>query len=1650
MRRVRRSLPTDSQQPSLPIGDMQIYDNYQPTMKSGHYQITVTQTLTQDAEQKVTIPTNPKDIPTTSQDFIVAGPRFSIDPEDIHAMQPTPNTAGHFDKQLPNVIFTKRALPWERAFNHDKDKGDEEKPWLALIVLQPEEIINAAKQSQQQTVAQVLTEEMDTIKPQIDVKLLTPTESSHICSTVKIPVEIFHKIMPTKEEIHYLSHVRQIHTGDKAALGLKDNGWFSILFTNRFPIPKDDNHSGRNVVHVVSLEGLEQYLIEDANFSGKLFIQLFSLASWSFDCLPDVNASFKEITAKLLDEDQADKPPHLLRLQQDFSSAIPANVAARIKDGYVPLLQTLITGEKTLGWYRGPFSPVVVPSLNLKQQFISSSGWLVSETENSMFDVSYTSAWEIGRTLALSDLNFSQALLEYRHQEHRKHMQMLRNKHLTTNSNAPILENDLSRNKAWHLIQAVTAAKQCMNAAHVASNNACTLTTSLKRWQAFTPDQRKQALLQQLDNSANEATDISNLSTWLQSLRHLVKLSFSHLVAHPNLLPTESLRFFHIDPNWLDAMVQGAISLGIHSACDEKITSNLFTQLKAAFTKTDPVCGLLIHSKLVTAWPGLAIRATGAQDSDVIKAMRFEYLADNLLLCLWPRVPASIVIAEPQEQLCFGYESDGFIQVRSLAKETLGKPIPGTKIPSVSQYWRTFESSEQKSETRILNLKGWNNKQNGLIPTLELKLPSHKPIKPADLAIQLLRAPEAIQFKLPHANAMTSMLAAETKEEISFSAVVSTTPYPVAISDLSDLNNPIYNSVSVSISLQNDNLSTQIGKFRIKVPCGDEKKDLFDGKVLTVQPKSITASTTLDNQYWEITDNHTNIISFIALDNAPAIDNSSFTIDLTGIQVNGKIGTLNIECQIYAPGQHKPSQVLPLSITKSRGKFTLNSLVANPPNVEYGKQVTLFWEIVREKGYQVYLSYPGHEQDHRPPIASTDWIDVTNYDSYPPQYSKVLMLGAELPQPSPIIESVLGAQKKDNNLIIYWSNSGNMISKSIPQEDVKEIISLLPAVGKYSEDQKLIEKITAKYGLILILQEATTFNLTAYKVNSKLPVTSIPPCVVGVIQPEISNCKVRNVNGNEVSSVTLGSTIQLTWNATLIDHFDLFVDNDLRNPVLANISGNESSLTLVPQYSTTYVLRGYYGHDYVDQKFNLVEVIGLSIHPYAKFNGNEILLNPTRPEAYIYSNPQSLNWSIKVINLDRDSFTEKQEISFKDPIEIWNWCINSAGTAIYLAYMIWENNQTYLSILDLTASPIKVTTLPGIIDPSDITVNPAGTQLFVLSNKDNTVSVFNCSNNTLSFLQTIGVGSNPKKIVINSSGTKAYVVNYWGNSISVLNLQVDPIVVVTTIPVGKHPVDLAIHPSGTQAIAVNTDDNSVSVIDLKTNSVKQTINQVGHPTVAAFHPKGTQAYVGCNKNFLVLDINGNVATPYKIALAGTDPIIAVDPSGALAYVMNRVTWGGPSPGSNCQSISVINLNARPIDVSQIITTATGKNTSTSFSIAPVHPTRVYVTGDRGSGVLIFDKPMHVPNSLNLAADFDAKRDSQSHEEEKPSAPQFISKHDTKSSADLLRRFSLVTQRVRPVSIGQRKSHHTPPELRQSLSATEKKPEHALIIRRKSI
>ncbi|MFI6769267.1 hypothetical protein [Streptomyces sp. NPDC050355] len=249
--------------------------------------------------------------------------------------------------------------------------------------------------------------------------------------------------------------------------------------------------------------------------------------------------------------------------------------------------------------------------------------------------------------------------------------------------------------------------------------------------------------------------DLTAVRDWLVKLRDLAGVPFAHLVPDTRMLPPESLRFFHVDPNWTSTLVEGALSVGLAHSFDLTADDLLFGPDGEAPLPAPaaPLTGVLIRSQLVSGWPALEIRpfpAARASDGETaLPVLRRERLSDDVLLVLIEGAPGRVEIAEPQQGVHFGIDEpddghtddpvqDGIIRLRSLTPPDIGQEL-GRHFPSqpgLTPYLRDAGTSRVDNVLRVARLAA------GLQDALGLQ----HPITSSEFAIQMINAAQRRTF----------------------------------------------------------------------------------------------------------------------------------------------------------------------------------------------------------------------------------------------------------------------------------------------------------------------------------------------------------------------------------------------------------------------------------------------------------------------------------------------------------------------------------------------------------------------------------------------------------------------------------------------------------------------------------------------------------------------------------------------------------------------------------------------------------------------------------------------------------------------------------------------------------------------------------------
>ncbi len=704
------------------------FDHRIPSLSAGRYRITV--------EQSITGLDTGSSLPTRQQPFDVRQLRFSIADSDVHACYPVPGAIGTYSQLLPHITLDTPALPWFRKL---KDNA-EGVPWIALLLFREGELPEDREAVGQVTVTAV----RDLLAgragpgqpPAIAPDSLFDDEHDLACATIHVPAALFSTVCPKPAEMTLLAHVREGGPPD-ATMGSdpepEEADLNAVVVGNRFPAVT----GGQHVAHLVSLDGFESHLNGAAPPSGGL--RMVSLHAWSFETLPDSTIGFGDIVQNLGAE-----PDLLLRLPLPADSPDP-EALQRLKGGATALPQRLESGERSFGFYRGPFTatkaqklpPAAAPRLE------SPGEALVYLQKYGVYDTGYASAFSIGRALALADAPFRSKLMEFRAAARRAARRLLTHPELAGLSarSAGTLLNENLAHRAFDRL--IAADGRLMGAL---TRTGAQLTTAQRRTaprtaQAAAPvrsaELRAALATADVRGVLREATapQLDPVRAWLDRLPLLELVPFEHLVPDERMLPPESIRFFHVDPGWTRAAVDGALSVGVGHALDADLNT-----LAADVQDDTAACGVLIRSDLIPNWPKTI--TTAFRGNTAVEPVRKTVYGTDVMLLLYPRIIDTFTLAEPPQGLMFGIgdvgtiETSGIergtIELRKLTAPDIGSPMGD--FPTPPGFGRFLRPAGD-----VLDIAG------KLAPELA-RAHGRTSLSPAQFALQMIKAPQLQTF----------------------------------------------------------------------------------------------------------------------------------------------------------------------------------------------------------------------------------------------------------------------------------------------------------------------------------------------------------------------------------------------------------------------------------------------------------------------------------------------------------------------------------------------------------------------------------------------------------------------------------------------------------------------------------------------------------------------------------------------------------------------------------------------------------------------------------------------------------------------------------------------------------------------------------------
>jgi len=167
-------------------------------------------------------------------------------------------------------------------------------------------------------------------------------------------------------------------------------------------------------------------------------------------------------------------------------------------------------------------------------------------------------------------------------------------------------------------------------------------------------------------------------------LRLLRGIPLAHLVPDPALLPPESIRFFHVDPTWVDRLVDGAMSVAgvgtsdlTFAAAALKLVRDGLDHMVEQIAEdqdpdvpwragADPMTGMLVRSELVRRWPELVVRAQqmDGRNPRSMAVLRKEAISRDVMIVLFAGRPDRVEVREPDVAMRFGVEPGNRVNLR--------------------------------------------------------------------------------------------------------------------------------------------------------------------------------------------------------------------------------------------------------------------------------------------------------------------------------------------------------------------------------------------------------------------------------------------------------------------------------------------------------------------------------------------------------------------------------------------------------------------------------------------------------------------------------------------------------------------------------------------------------------------------------------------------------------------------------------------------------------------------------------------------------------------------------------------------------------------------------------------------------------------------
>ncbi|KAF5646077.1 uncharacterized protein FTJAE_2166 [Fusarium tjaetaba] len=731
----------------LKPGQAQLFSSFQPSLAPGDYKVTVTQEVIlqdKDKEGRKTLSTDKK--------FRVEGPsQYQLPAGSIHSIYPGEGESVP-SKVLPQVTLNDPHIPWELSPDNDQDISKKHLdgsliPWLALLVFTEDEIKTfptmEARPAPSPTLSLHLSKkQLKALKSSsTQVPLSTQdldTDADGGVNTVFVNSSGFRayfsrqmgdsEVEPAIARYSYLSHIRRSRS-TKPRDPTTDT--FSIVLGHRSG-PLDIESPTTAYAHLVSLMG-----VPDLNMPGQSDLSaLISLYSWSFTWTKGNDAEIKGVVEKI--------SKNVRPLARVLELSTDQWLRRRLEAGYTMVKHRTQTGEQTAALFRGPLIPQQPRGNELDNAEASGhgSGLQIIDKTTGIIDITYSAAWSLGRSLAIENSSFTMAISALRMKIAQLQRKGSSGAFLGGNSEAPEGNTLPDWYEKLKQISQRTADSKAALASESRSRwkrareklDKPNLETTVPGSDAETDgdavreflEKEVDILVDDKDWYARELAEPTQEGLFLakvldfvyNQLLTLKAVPQSFMFPEPDILDTEAILTFHVDPLWVDTLVDGALSIGSHSTVNEDYTrSEIKWAINLYLRKVElrykhpriPRWGVIICGTLLKTFDDPRVR-TGSSEAPSPQFLVNKKLTDRALLlifnCRPSDLPSGLTVSQAPHQQCFAVGK--VLEPNRIEIEPVGvrpeKPDTGTEDVQVSPIVEQSGSSKAFNfKTRCLN-----------------------------------------------------------------------------------------------------------------------------------------------------------------------------------------------------------------------------------------------------------------------------------------------------------------------------------------------------------------------------------------------------------------------------------------------------------------------------------------------------------------------------------------------------------------------------------------------------------------------------------------------------------------------------------------------------------------------------------------------------------------------------------------------------------------------------------------------------------------------------------------------------------------------------------------------------------------------------------